>query len=129
MPVRRTTRLTVIGETPARFATASRVGVLRAGSSVGISAMPLRIPLPCTQDIAFCLMTALSFHSDSAIIRESSCETVAWRKPMLSEQQVQAYKRDGVIVVPDVLDSQMLARMRHVVAELVAGAASTTEHT
>ncbi|GEP56581.1 phytanoyl-CoA dioxygenase family protein [Reyranella soli] len=48
---------------------------------------------------------------------------------MLSDQQVEAYKRDGVIVVPDVLDSQVLARMRQVVAELVAGAASTTEHT
>lgn len=48
---------------------------------------------------------------------------------MLSEQQVQAYKRDGVIVVPDVLDGQVLARMRQVVAELVAGAANTTEHT
>jgi ectoine hydroxylase-related dioxygenase (phytanoyl-CoA dioxygenase family) len=48
---------------------------------------------------------------------------------MLSDQQVQAYKRDGVIVVPDVLDSEVLARMRQVIAELVAGAASTTEHT
>ncbi len=48
---------------------------------------------------------------------------------MLSDQQVEAYKRDGVIVVPDVLDSQVLARLRQVVAELVAGAASTTEHT
>ncbi len=48
---------------------------------------------------------------------------------MLNEQQVQAYRRDGVVVVPDVLDSQSLARLRQVVAELVAGAASTTEHT
>jgi ectoine hydroxylase-related dioxygenase (phytanoyl-CoA dioxygenase family) len=48
---------------------------------------------------------------------------------MLSDRQVQAYKRDGVIVVPDVLDSQILARMRQVVAELVAGAAGTTRHT
>jgi ectoine hydroxylase-related dioxygenase (phytanoyl-CoA dioxygenase family) len=48
---------------------------------------------------------------------------------MISEQEVQTYKRDGVIVVPDVLDGPTLARMRQVVAELVAGAASTTEHT
>ncbi len=48
---------------------------------------------------------------------------------MIGEREVQAYKRDGVIVVPDVLDSRTLARMRQVVAELVAGAAGTTEHT
>lgn len=48
---------------------------------------------------------------------------------MIGEREVQAYKRDGVIVVPDVLDSQTLARMRQVVAELVAGAADITEHT
>lgn len=48
---------------------------------------------------------------------------------MIGEREVQAYKQDGVIVVPDVLDSRTLARMRQVVAELVAGAAGTTEHT
>ncbi|TAJ82912.1 phytanoyl-CoA dioxygenase family protein [Reyranella sp.] len=48
---------------------------------------------------------------------------------MIGEREVQAYKQDGVIVVPDVLDSPTLARMRQVVAELVAGAAGTTEHT
>src|SRR6478672_8423089 len=48
---------------------------------------------------------------------------------MLSESHVQAYRRDGVIVVPDVLDGQVLARMRQVVAELVAGAANTSQHT
>jgi phytanoyl-CoA hydroxylase len=48
---------------------------------------------------------------------------------MISEPEVQAYKRNGVIVVPDVLDGEILARMRQVVAELVAGAADTTEHT
>ncbi|MBR1123546.1 phytanoyl-CoA dioxygenase family protein [Bradyrhizobium lablabi] len=48
---------------------------------------------------------------------------------MISEQQVQAYKRDGVIVVPEVLDAGTLARVRAVIAELVAGAAKTTEHT
>ena len=48
---------------------------------------------------------------------------------MIGEREVQAYKRDGVIVVPDVLDGQILARIRQVVTELVAGAASVTEHT
>lgn len=48
---------------------------------------------------------------------------------MIGEREVQAYKRDGVIVVPDVLDNQILARIRQVVAELVAGAAGITQHT
>lgn len=48
---------------------------------------------------------------------------------MIGEREVQAYKRDGIIVVPDVLDNQTMGRMRQVVAELVAGAAGTTEHT
>jgi phytanoyl-CoA hydroxylase len=48
---------------------------------------------------------------------------------MISEQDVQAYKRDGVIMVPDVLDASTLSRVRSVIAELVAGAAKTLEHT
>jgi len=48
---------------------------------------------------------------------------------MIGEQEVRAYKRDGVIVVPEVLGSDVLARMRQVVAELVAESASTIEHT
>jgi phytanoyl-CoA hydroxylase len=48
---------------------------------------------------------------------------------MISEQDVQAYKRDGVIVVPDVLGADTLKQVRSVIAELVAGSASTTEHT
>ncbi len=48
---------------------------------------------------------------------------------MIGEREVQAYKRDGVIVVPDVLDGQILGRIRQVVAELVAGAAAVAEHT
>jgi phytanoyl-CoA hydroxylase len=48
---------------------------------------------------------------------------------MISEQDVQAYRRDGVIVVPDVLDATTLAEVRSVIAELVAGAAKTLEHT
>lgn len=48
---------------------------------------------------------------------------------MIGEREVQAYRRDGIIVVPDVLDGQILARIRQVVAELVAGAAGVTEHT
>src|SRR3984885_823042 len=48
---------------------------------------------------------------------------------MIAEQDVQAYKRDGVIVVPDVLGASTLAEVRSVIAELVAGAAKTLEHT
>jgi ectoine hydroxylase-related dioxygenase (phytanoyl-CoA dioxygenase family) len=48
---------------------------------------------------------------------------------MISEQDVQVYRRDGVIVVPDVLDAATLAEVRSVIAELVAGAAKTLEHT
>src|SRR6202034_4182934 len=48
---------------------------------------------------------------------------------MISEQDVQAYKRDGLIVVPDVLDASTLSQLRSVIAELVADAAKTLEHT
>jgi phytanoyl-CoA hydroxylase len=48
---------------------------------------------------------------------------------MISERDVQAYRRDGVIVVPEVLGEETLARVRTVIAELVAGSARTLEHT
>jgi ectoine hydroxylase-related dioxygenase (phytanoyl-CoA dioxygenase family) len=48
---------------------------------------------------------------------------------MISEQDVQAYKRDGVIVIPDLLDAATLAEVRKVIAELVAESAKTLEHT
>ena len=48
---------------------------------------------------------------------------------MISDDLVQAYKRDGVIVVPEVLNKDTLERVRAVLAELVAGAAKVTEHT
>jgi phytanoyl-CoA hydroxylase len=48
---------------------------------------------------------------------------------MISEQDEWAYKRDGVIMVPDVLDAATLGGVRSVIAELVAGAAKTLEHT
>src|SRR3981189_2825008 len=48
---------------------------------------------------------------------------------MILEQDVQAYKRDGVIVVAEVLDRDTLAQVRSVIAELVAGSAKTLEHT
>jgi len=48
---------------------------------------------------------------------------------MIGEMDVQAYRRDGVIVVPNVLDAAMLARMRLVVADLVAASSQVTEHT
>jgi ectoine hydroxylase-related dioxygenase (phytanoyl-CoA dioxygenase family) len=48
---------------------------------------------------------------------------------MISENDVAAYRRDGVLVVPQVLDSATLSQMRQVVAGLVAEAAATTVHT
>ena len=48
---------------------------------------------------------------------------------MISEQDVQTYKRDGVIVVPEVLGAGTLAQLRSVISELVAGSAKTLEHT
>src|SRR5690242_10960009 len=48
---------------------------------------------------------------------------------MISDDEVRAYHRDGVIVVRNVLGADALAHLRSVVAELVAGAAAVTEHT
>src|ERR1700716_527688 len=48
---------------------------------------------------------------------------------MISEQDVQTYQRDGVIVVPEVLGADILAQLRTVISELVAGSANTLEHT
>jgi phytanoyl-CoA hydroxylase len=48
---------------------------------------------------------------------------------MISEADEHAYRRDGVIVVPDVLDGATLGRVRTVIAGLVAGSAKTLEHT
>jgi phytanoyl-CoA hydroxylase len=48
---------------------------------------------------------------------------------MISEQDMQTYRRDGVIVVPDILDADTLSQVRAVIAELVAGSAKTLEHT
>lgn len=48
---------------------------------------------------------------------------------MISQSDVNAYQRDGLMVVPEVLGTEILAHMRDVVAELVAASSSTTEHT
>src|SRR3974390_2853713 len=48
---------------------------------------------------------------------------------MIPESMVEAYKRDGLVVVPEVLAAGTLERVRGVIAELVAGAATVTEHT
>jgi phytanoyl-CoA hydroxylase len=48
---------------------------------------------------------------------------------MISNDDVHAYKRDGVLMVPEVLGAETLAALRGVVAELVAASAATTEHT
>jgi ectoine hydroxylase-related dioxygenase (phytanoyl-CoA dioxygenase family) len=48
---------------------------------------------------------------------------------MISEKDVQTYKRDGVIVVPEVLDAATLGQVRSIIGDLVAGSAKTLEHT
>jgi ectoine hydroxylase-related dioxygenase (phytanoyl-CoA dioxygenase family) len=48
---------------------------------------------------------------------------------MISEASVDRYRREGVIVVPDVVDAPTLTRVRTVIADLVAGAANTLQHT
>ena len=48
---------------------------------------------------------------------------------MISQWDVETYRRDGVIIVPDVLGSETLSQMRQIIAELVAGSANTLEHT
>ena len=48
---------------------------------------------------------------------------------MITDDDVKAYQRDGVIVVPDVLGADTLSKVRSVLAELVAGAANILEHT
>jgi ectoine hydroxylase-related dioxygenase (phytanoyl-CoA dioxygenase family) len=47
---------------------------------------------------------------------------------MISDADVRAYQRDGVIVVPSVLGATMLAEMRAVLGDIVAGAAAVTQH-
>jgi phytanoyl-CoA hydroxylase len=49
-------------------------------------------------------------------------------KTMLAEKDVAAYRRDGMIVVPDVLDAATVADLRRVIADLVAGAAQVSQH-
>src|SRR5947209_4392319 len=48
---------------------------------------------------------------------------------MITDDQRAAYRRDGFIVVPDLLDATELAELRRVIAELVAGSADVATHT
>ena len=47
----------------------------------------------------------------------------------LAPEQVAAYRRDGFIVVPDLLDGGELSRLLQVIAGLAAGAAAVETHT
>jgi phytanoyl-CoA hydroxylase len=47
----------------------------------------------------------------------------------LAPAQVAAYRRDGFIVVPDLLDAGELSQLRQVIAGLIAGAAAVETHT
>ncbi len=48
---------------------------------------------------------------------------------MLSQAQIDAYQRDGFIVVPSVLSGAEVSAIRQVTAELVAASATVSEHT
>jgi phytanoyl-CoA hydroxylase len=48
---------------------------------------------------------------------------------MISRDQVADYRRDGFVVVPDLLDGAELGAIRQVITELVAGAATVDAHT
>ncbi len=48
---------------------------------------------------------------------------------MISDQDVGAYRRDGVIVVPEVIGADLLTALRAKIAELIGAASSVTEHT
>jgi phytanoyl-CoA hydroxylase len=48
---------------------------------------------------------------------------------VITEAQVQTYRRDGFVVVEDLMTSVDLSAMRQVIAELVAGAAAVDSHT
>ncbi len=47
---------------------------------------------------------------------------------MLSPQQIDAYRRDGVVLVENVADEAMLAAMRRALAALIAKSAAVTRH-
>ena len=71
----------------------------------------------------------LRMHNVSAIILNDSA--IIGAKEVFRDdfgKDVETYRRDGVIVVPEVLDGATLGRVRQVVAEVVAGAAEVTEH-
>ena len=48
---------------------------------------------------------------------------------MITDDEVSAYKRDGVLIVSEILSEEMLGKVRGVVADLVAASAGLTEHT
>ncbi|WP_225772147.1 phytanoyl-CoA dioxygenase family protein [Inquilinus sp. Marseille-Q2685] len=48
---------------------------------------------------------------------------------MIKDEEVAAYRRDGVVVIEDVLDSAQLAEARRVVAEFIEGSRAITAHT
>jgi phytanoyl-CoA hydroxylase len=94
---------------------------------------------PRRETIAEHLDTILSLmgYNDSAIIFGNGKRNVRVGRrcgtgednTVISDDDVKTYKRDGVIVVPDVLGADTLAQMRSIIAELVAASAKTLEHT
>ena len=48
---------------------------------------------------------------------------------MISDDRREAYRRDGFLVVPDLLDAAELGELRRIIAELVAASADVDDHT
>jgi phytanoyl-CoA hydroxylase len=48
---------------------------------------------------------------------------------VISDAQLKAYRRDGFIIVSDLVSTQQLSALRQIIAELVAGAAAIETHT
>ena len=48
---------------------------------------------------------------------------------MISDKEVAHYRQNGYLVVPDVLDADLLARLRGALDDLVANASSVSSHT
>jgi ectoine hydroxylase-related dioxygenase (phytanoyl-CoA dioxygenase family) len=48
---------------------------------------------------------------------------------VISDAQVETYRRDGFVVVSDLASAQQLSALRQIIAELVAGAAAVEAHT
>src|SRR5207245_7966933 len=110
----RSTRLTVIDDTPARLATADRVGAASSGpiwvrgDSELMGANLHDSGLPIHNVSASIVNVSANISRGSAnILGRGQKRTRRGSDSMISDGMVQAYRRDGVIVVPEVLDNDI----------------------